>query len=300
MTLSLPTGPARLVAIAIIVWAVQPFTAGELLGAALDGADDPFRTTVSIGAWAAWGLVLIAIAVPRPVTLTISRLGAAGGTAAATWAAFDVAGDPAADRAIIIVGVVAAAVATFCIHLPGIGDRFVDGISYGDERRFLLRAPGPVLLFLIGPATAIVLAGVAAGPLLLADERWGAGAILTIVGWLVAWLPLNALHRLTARFVVFVPNGLVVHDRGVIREPVLFVKREIAGLAPAPSDTVATDFTSQALGLALELRLASPVELPVVTGRTTTEEQTVRSLLLAPTRPGAVMHTAVERGITIA
>lgn len=284
----------------IAAWVAQPFTTGELVGAAVEGADDPFRTTVSAAAWVSWALVLVAMAVPRPVTLTMSRLGAAGGMTAAMWAAFDVAGETDPGNAGIAIGLVAAALAVFFLHLPGIGDRFVDGISYGDERRFLLRAPGPVLLLLIVPATAVVIVGVAAGPLMLADQRWPVGAVLTALGWTIAWFPLNALHRLTARFVVFVPNGLVLHDPGVLREPALFVKREIASLAPAPTDTVATDLTSQALGLALELRLAAPVDLPVVTGRTTTEERSVRSLLIAPTRPGAVMHTAVERGITIA
>ena len=69
--------------------------------------------------------------------------------------------------------------------------------------------------------------------------------------------PLNALHRLTNRFLVFVPNGLVVHDATQLREPVLFVKRESAGLAPAPADTTAKDITAAALGLALELRFAT-------------------------------------------
>ena len=74
-----------------------------------------------------------------------------------------------------------------------------------------------------------------------------AGAIVTVVGFGVAWFPLNALHRLTNRFLVFVPNGLVVHDPTQLREPVLFVKREIAGLAPAPADTTAKDITAAAL-----------------------------------------------------
>ena len=127
-----------------------------------------------------------------------------------------------------------------------------------------------------------------------------AGAIVTVVGFAMSWLPLNAIHRLTNRFLVFVPNGLVVHDPTQLREPVLFVKREIAGLAPAPADTTAKDITAAALGLALELRLATATELSFVSGRTTTDNETVRSVLVAPTRPTAVMATALERGITIA
>ena len=175
-----------------------------------------------------------------------------------------------------------------------------DGVSYGDERRFALRAPGPVLVVALIPSVLIVIVGLTAGPLLLADERWIAGAIVTVVGFGVAWFPLNALHRLTNRFLVFVPNGLVVHDPTQLREPVLFVKREIAGLAPAPADTTAKDITAAALGLALELRFATATDLSFVTERTTTDNETVRSLLIAPTRPTAVMATALEREITIA
>ena len=301
MTLSLPTGSVRLVAIAILVWVLQPFTTGALIGDALSDASDPFRTTVSVAAWALWLVILLAMAVPRPVTLTIARLGATGGVLAALWAAWDlVRNHPDGSTTTLAIGVAAAIVAFATINLPGVGDRFVDGVSYGEEERFLLRTPGPVLLVVLAPSALVVVLGATVGPLLLADEQWVLGAILTVVGFGLAWFPLNALHRLTNRFLVFVPNGLVVHDLTQMREPVLFVKREIAGLAPAPADTTATDITAAALGLALELRLAKPTELSFVTGRTTTDNRSARSLLISPTRPAAVMNTALERGITIA
>ncbi len=288
-------------AIAALVWIIQPFTGGVVIGEALSDADDPFRTTVSVAAWVAWLLILVAIAVPRPVTLTIARLGTAGGVAATVWATIDVDGNhPDVSTAVIAIGLVAAVAAFVAINLPGVGDRFVDGVSYGDEVRFLLRAPGPVLLVLLPISTAVIVAGVAAGPLLLADERWVAGAIVTVVGFAAAWLPLNAIHRLTNRFLVFVPTGLVVHDLTQMREPVLFVKREIAGLAPAPIDTAAKDITAAALGLALELRLTKATELTFVSGPNTSDVEKVRALLVSPTRPAAVMRTAIERGITIA
>ena len=280
---------------------VQPFTAGALIGDALDDAADPFRTVVSTAAWALWLLILLAMAVPRPVTLTIARLGATGGVLAAVWAASDVGRNQSdVSTSVLAVGVVSAIVAFSTINLPGVGDRFVDGVSYGEEKRFLLRTPGPVLLVVLAPSAIVVVVGATVGPLLLADEQWLVGAVATVCGFGLAWFPLNALHRLTNRFLVFVPNGLVVHDLTQLREPVLFVKREIAGSAPAPADTTATDITAAALGLALELRLAAPTELSFVTGRTTTDNRSVRSLLVAPTRPAAVMRTAMERKITIA
>ena len=93
--------------------------------------------------------------------------------------------------------------------------------------------------------------------------------------------------------------GIVVHDGGVLREPVLFAKREIEGIAPATDDSLATDLTAQALGLVLELRFVQPVGLSVVTGRTKTEEQQIRSMLIAPTRPAAVLALAAQRGYPI-
>ena len=301
MTLSPPTGSVRLVAIAIVVWIVQPFSAGVVIGKALSDATDSFRTSVSVAAWIAWLVILLAIAVPRPATLTIARVGTAGGIIGTLWAAWDVdANHTDAGAATLAVGLVASIAAVATVNLPGVADRFLDGVSYGDERRFALRAPGPVLVVALIPSTLIVIVGLTAGPLLLADERWIAGATVTVVGFGVAWFPLNALHRLTNRFLVFVPNGLVVHDPTQLREPVLFVKREIAGLAPAPADTTAKDITAAALGLALELRFATATDLSFVSGRTTTDNETVRSVLIAPTRPTAVMATALERGITIA
>ena len=49
--------------------------------------------------------------------------------------------------------------------------------------------------------------------------------------------------RLTGRFIVFEPNGLVIRDLTVLREPVLFGRREIVGPAPALADAEALDLT---------------------------------------------------------
>ena len=90
-----------------------------------------------------------------------------------------------------------------------------------------------------------------------------------------------------------------MHDLTVLREPVLFQSKEIAGLAPASADSTAEDMTSAALGLALELKLGAPVTLPIVSGRKETDDRAVRSLLIAPSRPAAVMALAQSRGFRI-
>ena len=279
----------------LAVWAAMPFTLGALIGDALESADDPFRTAASIGAWVWWFAVVLALAVARPVTLTIARLGVPAGLIASVWAALE-----SDDTTLTIVGVAAAGVALVAVFMPGVGDRFVDGVSYGDERRFLLRPPGPVLL-VAGPVAGLTtIAGIAVGPLLLADERWIFGAIVTAVGFAGAYAGFRTLNQLTRRFLVFVPNGFVIHDITVMPEPVLFTSREVAGLGPAIAETSAKDLTSQALGLALELKLTDPTELTFVTGRDSSEDVNVRSVLISPTRPAAVMKIALERGLPIA
>lgn len=281
--------------LALAAWVVLPLTLGPLLGDALDPTRDRFRTVSSWGLWAGWLGVLICLSAPRPATLTIGRIAGLAAVPAAVWAALE-----SDDRGSAGAGLLSAIVVAALLLQPALADRFVDGVSYGSERRFVLRPPGPVLLGLLVPTWAVTVAGLTAGPLLLLDERWTAGAVLIVVGYPLAFVASRALHQLTRRFLVFVPNGVVVHDATVLREPVLFTSREIAGIGPALAETTATDLTSAALGLALELRLAAPASVALVTGRTTTEEHDIRALLVAPSRPAAVLRLARERGLRIA
>jgi hypothetical protein len=280
--------------LALIVWVVQPFTLGPLLGDALDPTRELFRTACTWVLWIGWLEVLIALVLPRPITLTVTRIGASATVPLAAWAAVE-----SDETTLAIVGLLSATIAAGTVLAPTFADRFIDGASYGEERRFALRPPGPVLLGLLVPTWLVLVAGLGVGPLLLADERWVLGAVLILAGWPLAFLAARALHQLTNRFIVFVPNGFVVHDLTVMREPVLFHAREITGLAPAPSDTTADDMTNAALGLALELTLGAPVTLPIVSGRKETEDRDVRALLIAPSRPAAVMAVAQARGFRI-
>ena len=280
--------------LALVVWVVQPFTLGPLVGDALDPTRNLFRGAVTWALWLGWLLVLVAVALPRPITLTVARIGATATVPIAAWAAIE-----SDETAASVVGLISAVIAAAVVLAPTFADRFIDGASYGDERRFALRPPGPVLVGLLVPTWVVVVAGAVAGPLLLADEQWVLGGILIALGWPLAFFGVRALHQLTNRFVVFVPNGFVVHDLTVLREPVLFQSREIAGLAPAPADTTADDMTNAALGLALELRLGAPATLPVVVGRRETEDRDVRALLISPSRPAAVMRMAQDRGFRI-
>jgi hypothetical protein len=245
-----------------LLWATLPLTLGTLLADALDPRDERFRTAVSLAGWAIWAVVLVATLVPRVATLTTVRVVVPATVPAAIWAALAV-DDP--DGVTVTVGIVAATAAAISALVAPVGEAFVDGSSYGDERRMPLRPTGVLLLGPIPLAWAVAVVGLTAGPLLLAAERLVAGAIVTVIGVPPALAALRALHRLSTRWLVFVPAGFVVHDHLALAEPTLFPRIAVTSLTIAPADTTAIDLSVGALGMLVEARLDRPI--PVVPTR---------------------------------
>ena len=240
------------------------------------------------GAWGLWALGLAALLIPHTVSLTVLRTLAPLPVAAGGWAAAATgAGGGAA-----ALGLACGAVVAVGAFSPLVGDRFIDATSYGHERRLALRAPAAVLAGALAPAWALTVGGLAAGPLL-----WGAGHVvlgplLTVFGWLVAAAGARALHSLARRWLVFVPAGLVLHDRMALGEPTLLRRQMIASLGPASADSDARDLTAGAGGLLFELRLVEPTKL-----RFAAVPEEVDALLVAPTRPAAVQAECRKRRI---
>ena len=271
---------------------------GDLILAGLRPDEGAGRTAVTAGLWLAYGIVLVALLLPGARPLTVVRIGVpAGGLelVASLGHALEGSLNP-----FTIVGLVAVLAAVNLVLQPGYAEAQVDAASYGDERRFLLRPPGPILIALVLPVWAVSVAGAIAGPLLLAHRHWTTGTMITVVGLPVAAFAAHTLFRLARRWLVFVPNGLVVHDHLAVAEPLPLGRRSIASIGPARADTPADDLTAQAFGMALELRLAEPVAASVVTGRNRSETRSLTALLVSPSRPAAVLATAERRGINVA
>jgi hypothetical protein len=283
---SLGAWPAR------VTWLVLPVVLGPAVGDALDDASRPVQLVASVGLWAGWAVVLVATLVPTTVSLTALRVAAPAAVAAAVAATVAEAASAAA-----VVGLVGALVAALAAFWPGTGEAFVAGSSYGDERRMPLRVPGPLLAGPLALAWAVAAAGVATGPLLLAARQWVAGAAALAVGLPAAGIAVRSLHTLARRWLVFVPNGVVVHDPLALTEPILLRRADVRWFGPAPADAAALDLTRGALGLALEVRLVSPVSLVLAAGgrASASEATTVGALLVSPTRPGAVLAEARRR-----
>jgi len=274
------------------VWAVLPFTAGPAFADALAERSGPVQDVASIGLWAAWAVVLVATLVPHPVSLTVVRCAAPGAVAAALFAALDASGSPLA--------VSTTALALAVALLPETGTAFVNGPAYPGERRFLLRAPTPLLVGVLGVVWALATAPLAAGPLLLAARQWLPGALVLAVGVPLSVVLFRAMHGLSRRGRTPATAGVVLHDHMALADPVLFRRQVIARLGPAPAGTDALDLTQTAPGLGLELTLTE--EVSVVRskpGQRLGEPATATRVLVTPTRPGAVLREAAERGLPV-
>lgn len=272
------------------LWAALPFTAGPSLAAALDGAGGPVRTVATLLLWTGWSAGVGATLILHPVGLTALRLLAPAALAAALAASID--GHPSA----LAVGW--AAVACGWALSPGFGLLCVNGQAYANERRFLLRAPGPLLFGPLLVVWALTVAGIASGPLLLAGRQWVAGALALVVGIPLAVLLVRSLHNLSRRWVVFVPAGLVLHDPVTVREPLLFRRQDVVLLGPAAAGGDGLDLTQRAPGLALELALDRPYALTLMKpGEKLGRAVETDRLLFTPTRPGAVIEEAGRRRI---
>jgi len=273
-------------------WLLLPLLAGPVLASALDDTSRPVQVVASLGLWAGWLLGLLATLVPRTLTLTALRLAASAAVVAVAWAVVDAGAD--ASAAAQVVGLVSVLVTAGVAFYPDTGRLFVDGSSYGDEQRFPLRVPAPLLVLSVPMAWLAVIAGVAAGPLLLAARAWVIGAVALAAGAAAATWGARALHVLSRRWVVLVPAGLVLHDQLTLADPVLLRREQVRGLDPAPADTDALDLTGGALGLALELTLVAPVDLTIA-GAGANETVKADRLLFTPTQPGALLGAARGR-----
>ena len=197
-----------------------------------------------------------------------------------------------------LLAVAVAALVLVVAAWPTVGADLVDGSSYGPEKRLPLRVPPSLALGPAPLAVAVVLAGVSAGPLLLATGQWALGAVVTAVGGVLAVLAARSLHALSRRFLVFVPGGVVVHDPLTLVDPVLLPKTALASVGPAPADSDAEDLTMGAGGLVMELRLQQPSDLvrrrP---GRAPDESVLTAAVLVAPTRTAAFLTDARDRNL---
>jgi hypothetical protein len=268
---------------------------GSALESAVDGRSAAVRWTTAIGGWTLFAVVAIALLIPAVISLTVSRVAAPLALVATVGTA--VAGSPAADIALLGVPALVAVAAIFSAEF---GRWMVQASAYGDEDRLPLRSPVPagaaaVVSWLLW-APALVF-----GPLSTAAGNWVLGIPLTGIAVAATIFVGPRWHRMSRRWLVLVPAGLVVHDPVVLADTLMVRTDQILGLGLARADTEAADLTGPASGYAVQVDTAETVSTVFAFTPHEPNGQAIHmtGFLVAPSRPGQALRLADGRGLPI-
>ncbi len=294
MNLALRVSPQR------FLWALRALTVvlAAVMALAIDGASGGRTAAAPVGTVAlgvAVAAVIVALVAPSPLGLTVVRLVVPVAVPAAGLLLALGAGAGWGVAALTV-----ALLATLVAFSAETAEAMVQGSAYGDEQRLPLRAPVvlqlPMLL-----SWAVWCTAALGGTMLLAAGRWVLGAAVSLLAAGLAWLLGYRFHRLSRRWLVVVPAGVVLHDPVVLAETLMMQRNNVAVVRLAPADTEAADLTGPASGHALEV-VVHDMEL-VVLAPTIAEPKGralhVQSLLVAPSRPGRALRALAAAKVPV-
>ncbi len=242
--------------------------------------------TLEIQGWAMWAIVLVALWVPHPISLTTSRMIAPLVAVGITVGLPSMAWEPTK-----IIAALCAAITTVFVFAAEFGGDQVQAGAFGNERRFVLRIPAPLALpTLVGWLLFALSLGIA--PIIAVSTAWPLAVITVMFAVLVTWFVPQRLHQLSKRWLVRVPAGWVVHDAVLLADNILIRTHELAAMRLAPADTEALDISGLTRGELLEvmLRESITIRLTPFAARVTKTLDVVhaKAILVAPSRPLAL------------
>lgn len=252
---------------------------------ALENWSDAARVTTSVAMWIAWSVCLLCVLVPSSISLTAMRL-ACPTLIVSTALVVARDADPGS-----VVALAVAIVATLLVFSADVGDSFVQGSAYGDERRHLLRCP-PAMALTQVLAWMFWTATVALAAVFALDHDWWLAAIVASVGVACTVLLPRRFHRFSRRWLVGVPAGVVIHDHVVLAETAMFLASNLRGVDAVTDGTIdAADLTGGCRGPVLRLTLAD-FDTVVLAGTRNDpggKALHVRSMTVCPSRPGRAL-----------
>lgn len=285
------------------LWLSVPLLLGDVFTKRLADVSRTTSVVWQVFLWVAWLLVGVALLVQLPRTLTVLRMGVpvAPLLGVLFWSTSGSSGYPGV---LGVLGVIVSFVVAALVMSADVGADFVDGASYGDERRLGLNPP---VFLLVGPIQALWLLAVVptvSSVTLFATARWLAAAIGLIVasaGW---WYSFRLLNRLSERCLVLVPAGLTLVDPLALAEPTLFRRDDIVRLGPAVvgSDDASgvLDLTAGAPGLVVSMDFSRQLTvIPAVSRGQVAASVEITSALVAPSRPGRLLDLAQQRKVAV-
>ncbi len=282
-----------------VAWVSLPLTAGSAAAASVESWSSASRIAAECLLWLAWAIGLLATWAPRPPMLTALRAIAPALLLGAIAAMIDGAPSTAA----AIAAVVATAIAAVLASADDIAIACANAAAYGDEFRYPLRVPPALFLGPLPLARALVVAGISAPTLLLAEGRVVVGVPCAVAGAALVLVLGRALHGLSRRWVVLVPAGLVVVDPLTLSDPVLFLRERIVALiasSPGRAPEGAIDLRLGAALGSLVLRLDEPTEIGRVTrARRGVEMVRTAEICIAAVRRDELLRHATARRLRV-
>jgi hypothetical protein len=281
--------------LARFAWLLVAVIGGAAVDDAVDGRSDAVRWVAAVGGWASWTILTIAMLIASVRTLTIVRVGLPLSGVVAIFAAV-----AATDSIDLLALAAPALLASLAVFNAEFGRQFVQASAYGDEQRFPLRPPVAVAVAAVITwcAWAPCLVG---GPLLLATGNWLLGVILTGIAFVGIVMIGPRWHRLSRRWLVFVPAGVVVHDPVVLADTVSLRTAQIGRIRLAPSSTEAADLTGPTSGYALQVDTIEPVTAVFAFTPSEPNGRAIHmtAFLVAPSRPGTALAAAAARHLPV-
>ena len=278
-----------------LAWLLVAIVGGSAIEAAIEDRADGVRWVVAIGAWTVFALVALALVIPSVRSLTTARVLAPLSLGAI--AASIIGG---ADSVDVMLLAIPAVVTIATVFSADVGRWMVQSSAYGGEERLLLRPPvavgtAAVLAWLIWAAASII------GLLALGDDNVALGIPLTTIALALTVAIGPRWHKLSRRWFVLVPAGVVLHDPVVMADTTMIPTAKVANIGLARADTDAADLTGPAAGYAVEVRSLATITAVCAF---TPKEPNGRAIhmtgfLIAPTRPGELLRLARERGLPV-
>jgi hypothetical protein len=284
--------PTFLLWCARLAWAVLPATTGGAISDALDGWRPGPTRLAAVLLWTAWAAGLLPLLAPRPWGLTLLRVVA---PVAVACTVLSITSTSVASAVIAVASSVAAAALALSDPVAAAAG---NALAYGDEVRFPMRIPTPLLIGPVPLAIALVAAGAVAGPLLLADANVVAGIVCTIVGVSTAWLVVRSLDALSRRWVVLVPAGIAIVDPLTLLEPVLVRRDAVRRVQRVPGRSLPHDSLDLRLGTVMggvEIALDAPMTFGRRRGRGDGNLVESDGVVVTTTRPDAFLALATKR-----
>lgn len=250
-----------------------------------DGRSVAVASLLLIWGWGLWLATTAALLVPTPISLTAIRICApivVAQSVAVLWH-----GDPTQNAFLQAFAFAGALVTWRSAYQPSVVDDMAQGGAYGQEQRFMLRTPWPYVVPAI-IAWTLLSGGLVLGTLFLAAQQWIIGVVLTAIGIVLVRTVPKRIHRLSRRWLVLVPAGVVVHDHMVLAETMMLRRHNITDISIAQQTGEEADLTGGVLGkrIVFATREADKVILTPITARTlgTSEALHVKAFSVAPRR----------------